>query len=84
MNSDVVLEARPWPRDTFCGLGPGTCGLCLEGPGLSFESCIDNYSLASPFDARKIRPCVRTYGFGLEGPDLGLGLDYITAITTSC
>ena len=25
------------------GLGLGTCGLGLEGPGLGFESCINNF-----------------------------------------
>ena len=33
------------------GLGHGTCGLGLEGPGLGFESCINNF-LPSPSNSR--------------------------------
>jgi len=50
-SSDVVLEARPWPRGQFLWSWPWPrdygLGLGLEDPGLGFESCINNF-LPSP------------------------------------
>jgi len=49
--SDVVLEARSWPRGQLLWRRPWYLG--LEGPGL--ESCTLHWQLlASPSNARKI------------------------------
>jgi len=62
LGSAVVLEARPWPRGQFygLGLGLGTYGLGLGTCGLGLG--LGTYGLG-----------LGTYGLGLglEGPGLG-------------